>query len=224
MKKNALSLSALALATALYGHTAHAELPRDFQEFKARYQQEGRVPEGALKLYFEAVFCYIDEATRSEGAKMLRYAMHLDRPLEQAGSYATFVSRMQDPDENYVFRSFAAGTSPQKSPRKRAFCCWLRKNTRSCPNIYAAWQAQQSCRLAGPAMTPPGGPSRIVFVVYGGCRPPPYRKRPLSFQTGLRQGSEPKTVCLIRRGFPIKIAMRFLWVPGQARQHRISPA
>jgi len=71
------------------------------------------VPEGALKLYFEAVFCYIDEATRSEGAKMLRYAMHLDRPLEQAGSYATFVSRMQDPDENYVFRSFAAGTSPQ---------------------------------------------------------------------------------------------------------------
>lgn len=71
------------------------------------------MPEGALKLYFEAVFCYIDEATRSEGAKMLRYAMHLDRPLEQAGSYATFVSRMQDPDENYVFRSFAAGTSPQ---------------------------------------------------------------------------------------------------------------
>ena len=113
MKKNALSLSALALATALYGHTAQAELPRDFQEFKARYQQESRVPEGALKLYFEAVFFYIDEATRSEGAKMLRYAMHLDRPLEQAGSYATFVSRMQDPDENYVFRSFAAGTSPQ---------------------------------------------------------------------------------------------------------------
>ena len=113
MKKNALSLSALALATALYGHTAQAELPRDFQEFKVRYQQEGRVPEGAPKLYFEAVFCYIDEATRSEGAKMLRYAMHLDRPLEQAGSYATFVSRMQDPDENYVFRSFAAGTSPQ---------------------------------------------------------------------------------------------------------------
>ena len=41
MKKNALSLSALALATALYGHTAQAELPRDFQEFKVRYQQEG---------------------------------------------------------------------------------------------------------------------------------------------------------------------------------------
>ena len=115
MKKNALSLSALALATALYGHTAQAELPRDFQEFKARYQQESRVPEGALKLYFEAVFFYIDEATRSEGAKMLRYAMHLDRPLEQVGSYATFVSRMQDPDENHVFRSFAVGTSPQNS-------------------------------------------------------------------------------------------------------------
>lgn len=113
MKKSPLSLSLLVLSAALYSHTAQAELPRDYQEFKARYQQQARTPEGALKLYFEAVFCYINETTRSEGAKMLRYAMHVDRPLEQARSYTTFIERMRDPDENHVFRSFAAGTSPQ---------------------------------------------------------------------------------------------------------------
>ena len=115
MKKSPLSLSLLVLSAVLYSHTAQAELPRDYQEFKARYQQQARTPEGALKLYFEAVFCYINETTRSEGAKMLRYAMHVDRPLEQARSYTTFIERMRDPDENHVFRSFAVGTSPQNS-------------------------------------------------------------------------------------------------------------
>jgi len=71
------------------------------------------VPEGALKLYFEAVFCYIDEATRSEGAKMLRYAMHLDRPPGQAGGRGTVGRRRRRTGGRDVFRSFAAGTSPQ---------------------------------------------------------------------------------------------------------------
>ena len=62
-----------------YGE-AKAALPKDYQEFMARYQREATTPEGALKLYFEAVFCFIDEGTRAEGAKMLRYAMHFDRP------------------------------------------------------------------------------------------------------------------------------------------------
>ena len=48
-----LALSALFL---LVGREGRAALPRDYQEFKARYQQEGRTPEGAVKLYFEAVF------------------------------------------------------------------------------------------------------------------------------------------------------------------------
>ena len=109
-----LALSALFLVV---GREAWAALPRDYQEFKARYQQEGRTPEGAVKLYFEAVFCYIDEATRAEGSKMVRYALHYDRPIEQSRNLATFAERLRDPERQHIFRSFAAGTSPENDYR-----------------------------------------------------------------------------------------------------------
>ena len=109
-----LVLSALFLAV---GGEAWAALPRDYQEFKARYQQEGRTPEGAVKLYFEAVFCYINEATRAEGSKMVRYALHYDRPIEQSRNLATFAERLRDPERHHIFRSFAAGTSPENDYR-----------------------------------------------------------------------------------------------------------
>ena len=47
----------LSVLLVVVGREARAALPRNYQEFKARYQQEGRTPEGAVKLYFEAVFC-----------------------------------------------------------------------------------------------------------------------------------------------------------------------
>lgn len=109
-----LVLSALFLAV---GGEAWAALPRDYQEFKARYQKEGRTPEGAVKLYFEAVFCYINEATRAEGSKMVRYALHYDRPIEQSRNLATFAERLRDPERQHIFRSFAAGTSPENDYR-----------------------------------------------------------------------------------------------------------
>ena len=109
-----LALSALFL---LVGREGRAALPRDYQEFKARYQQEGRTPEGAVKLYFEAVFCYIDEATRAEGSKMVRYALHHDRPIEQSRNLATFVERLRDPEMHHIFRGFAEGTSPENDYR-----------------------------------------------------------------------------------------------------------
>lgn len=96
---------------------AQAALPRDYQVFKERYQKEARTPAGALKLYFEAVFCYINEETRAEGGKMLRYAMRVARPLETSANYATFLQRLRDPRENYVFRSFAAGATPENDYR-----------------------------------------------------------------------------------------------------------
>ena len=96
---------------------ARAALPRDFQAFKARYQKEGQTPEGAVKLYFEAVFCYIDEATRDEGSKMLRYALHSSVPIERSRTLATFVDRLGDPDSHHIFRSFATGTSPGNNYR-----------------------------------------------------------------------------------------------------------
>lgn len=96
---------------------ALAALPRDYREFKARYQKEGRTPEGAVKLYFEAVFCYIDEATRDEGSKMLRYALHSSLPIERSHTLGTFVERLRDPDKQHIFRSFAAGATPENDYR-----------------------------------------------------------------------------------------------------------
>ncbi|MBQ7559975.1 MAG: hypothetical protein IJT20_06990 [Synergistaceae bacterium] len=92
---------------------AYAKLPATYKEFKARYQIEGKTIEGAVKLYFEGVFVFMNEATRKEGGKMLRYAMHSDRPIERSTFYATFVERMKDLDYNYMFRSYAEGATPE---------------------------------------------------------------------------------------------------------------
>ena len=93
---------------------AFAKLPRDFKEFKERYQKEAVTVEGAAHLYFEAVYCYLDESTRSEGSKMLRYAMHSSTPIEKTPPY-TFAERLKDKSYHYIFRSFAAGTSPENN-------------------------------------------------------------------------------------------------------------
>lgn len=94
---------------------AGAALPRDYGEFKARYAQEGRTPEGAMKLYFDAVFCYIDPATRDEGSKMLRYTLRLRQGWEKTAYNRTFVERMEDPDREYFFRSYAVGARPENN-------------------------------------------------------------------------------------------------------------
>ena len=103
-------LLALLIAT-----SAQAKLPKTYKEFKARYQTEGKTIEGAVKLYFEGVFAFMNEETRKEGGKMLRYAMYSDRPIERSTHYATFVERMKDPDYNYAFRSYAEGATPENN-------------------------------------------------------------------------------------------------------------
>jgi hypothetical protein len=90
-------------------------LPGDFQEFRSRYQQFGTSPEGAIKMYFDAVFCYLEPTRRAEAVKMLRYSMHQNAGWEKTSSNATFVSRLNNPQMHYIFRSFAEGTSPENS-------------------------------------------------------------------------------------------------------------
>jgi hypothetical protein len=114
--KNIFSFICAALMLCL-ASTAFAILPQDYQEFKSRYQTEGRTAEGALKLHFEAIFSYINPQTRAEAGKMLRYSMHLPMPLEKSTHNALFISRMKDPRYNFVFRSFAKGTSPENNYR-----------------------------------------------------------------------------------------------------------
>ena len=91
---------------------ASGGLPDSYAAFKARCQTAARNPEGAVKMYFDAVFCYLDPARRSEAVKMLRYIMHADAGWERSPNYGTFVNRMRDPSQHFIFRSFAAGTSP----------------------------------------------------------------------------------------------------------------
>ena len=101
------------LLALMLNSAAYAKLPTTYKEFKARYQTEGKTIEGAVKLYFEGVFAFINEETRKEGGKMLRYALYSDRPIERSTYYATFVERMKDPDYNFMFRSYAEGSSPE---------------------------------------------------------------------------------------------------------------
>ena len=94
-------------------------LPRDYQEFKQRYASRGKNLEGAVKLYFDAVFCYITrpEAQRGEALKMLRYAQHRNRDWERTQPASTFMERLNNPQYHHIFRSFAAGTSPENNYR-----------------------------------------------------------------------------------------------------------
>lgn len=114
--KNLVLLLLTALFTLGMGiGDASAKLPKTYAEFKARYQTEGKTPEGALKLHMEAIFCYLNPETRSEASKMLRYSLYLSKPLEQSYNYSTFVERMKDPECHYTFRSYCKGTSPENN-------------------------------------------------------------------------------------------------------------
>ena len=93
--------------------SSFAKLPANYKEFKARYLTEGKTVEGVVKLYFEGVFAYMNEDTRKEAAKMLRFSLHSDSPVERSTYYATFVERMKDPDYNFCFRSYVKGSKPE---------------------------------------------------------------------------------------------------------------
>jgi len=115
MKKFVILFMAMVFVLGMSINHASAKLPKTYAEFKARYQTEGRTPEGALKLHMEAIFCYLNPETRSEASKMLRYSMYLNKPLEQSYTYSTFVERMKDPNCHYTFRSYCKGTSPENN-------------------------------------------------------------------------------------------------------------
>ncbi len=88
-----------------------AALPKDYKEFKARYANEAKTPEGAAKLHFDAIFCYMDPNKREEGSKMLRYSMRLRKDWEYSDLYNIFSSRMEDTDYSHIFRSYAEGAT-----------------------------------------------------------------------------------------------------------------
>ena len=88
-------------------------LPANYAEFRDRCQTACQSPYGAAKMYFDAVFCYMDSRTRSEGSKMLRFIMHEKQGWERSPNFSMFAQRMRDPKQQHIFRSFAEGTSPE---------------------------------------------------------------------------------------------------------------
>ena len=100
-------------------------LPKDYQEFKARYQTEATTPEGALRMHMQAVFAYLNPATRAEAGKMLRYSMHWNKPIEQSHNHATFVERLKYEEYHHIFRSYCKGTSPENSYQAQPETCVL---------------------------------------------------------------------------------------------------
>ena len=112
-----ICLASCALSVAP-GHAAPSQgLPSNYADFKERCRRAAVTPEGAVKMYFDAVFCYLDPARRAEASKMLRYIMHTDANWEGNQRHVTFLRRLKDPSLHYIFRSFAAGTSPENGYR-----------------------------------------------------------------------------------------------------------
>ena len=97
---SAIACAGLLMASA-FATTAMAKLPSSMEEYKARYEKEAKTPEGAAKLWFEAVFLYQNAETKSLGRKML---------LDRNSGYAKMVERIKNNPE--IFRSFCAGSSP----------------------------------------------------------------------------------------------------------------
>ena len=91
----------------------YSGLPANYAEFRDRCQSACQSPYGAAKMFFDAVFCYMDPRTRSEGSKMLRFVMHEKQGWERSPNFSLFAQRMRDSKQQHIFRSFAEGTSPE---------------------------------------------------------------------------------------------------------------
>ena len=114
MKKIArmISCAALAACAALaFSGSALADLPKNVAEFNARYAEEGKTPEGAVKLWLDAIFVYQNPATKAQGREMLRVIKYnLPADFEKLALYGSMLERINT--QQYILRSYCAGTSP----------------------------------------------------------------------------------------------------------------
>ena len=97
-------------AAPAYTAPVYYGLPKNFRN---RCQEACQTPEGAAKMYFDAVFCYMNKNKRAEASKMLRFILHANANWERSNHYSTFVERLRNKQYHHIFRSFAEGTSPE---------------------------------------------------------------------------------------------------------------
>lgn len=108
--RNMRRMGFLVCAALLVGvSAASAKLPRDVDEFRERQRTEATKPDGAVKLWFEAIYLYSAEGTRDAGRKMLNLAM-VDEQWEK-NTY--FVDRLRT--KAHIFRSYAKGATPDNA-------------------------------------------------------------------------------------------------------------
>lgn len=118
-----LTAAALAAVLSLFAFSSvndafAAEPPTSTEDFDKRYAEEGKTPDGALKLWFDGIFLYHDKATRPLGIHILTQTtadFEGATDWETRSSAATFVTRMRNASEMHIFRSYAQGTSPDNS-------------------------------------------------------------------------------------------------------------
>ena len=114
-----ICLASCVLSAAPGNATPSQGLPSTYADFKERCRTAAVTPEGAVKMYFDAVFCYLDPARRAEAPDYLRNTgpTHacaaerlLSKPREAAACCGWFARRFR-PDTAPMRRihSFASG-------------------------------------------------------------------------------------------------------------------
>ena len=110
--KRILATTALVLSmTCGFAMTAQAKLPADMEEYQARFEADAKTPEGAVKLWMDALFLYQNPSTRALGAQMMLSIID-DFPddFERNSAHRMFVERLKT--EQQIFRSYCAGSAP----------------------------------------------------------------------------------------------------------------
>ncbi len=141
--------------------------PADLEGWKQRHSELGKTPEGALKLWFDAVFLCLDPARRELGRQVLQ---ELSLPLRNDDTWyhrpsnRTFVTRLEDSSYHHIFRSYAKGTAPE--------------------NGYAMDPGDYQLRIEGSQRDAHGRGWRLLLVSSGADNPRPVYLRQ-SDKTGL---------------------------------------
>lgn len=89
---------------------AWAKLPATVDEFKTRMESEGKEPKTAAKLWFEAMYVYLnkDEDTKAKGREMVG----LITSRENEDWEREMLSRGTLQKQPYLYRSYAKGATP----------------------------------------------------------------------------------------------------------------
>lgn len=167
MKKTFFVLLSIFIFSLCFTNAAEAKLPRNWPEFKAEYQSEAKTPEGALKMFFKAVFFYTNANVKKDrqqiidGGKMIRYSIYSSTPIEGSAFYRTFYERLKNEDYHHIYRSYCEGTSVENSYQMNpeSFSLMIERKTVRTEDYITYWirsSGADSLRPVGMQLKPDG--------------------------------------------------------------------